>query len=112
MNMNMNILLRGFVSKEIRVYGSYVDKQGKTQKVSELTLAIRDSHNKEHVEFIPVTFFNQTELLQKYTTVGSQLLILCSLKQNTYTKQNQKVYAGIQLIGEEVQFLSSPKESQ
>lgn len=110
MNINQTIILRGFVSKEFHIYSLFVGKNAKEAKVGNFTLAIQNG--KDSADFLPITVFSPTcDLIERFTQVGTQLLIRCNLRNNVYKKKDGEdtLYCGgIQIICEEFQVLSQP----
>lgn len=114
MNINQTILLRGYVSKEYKTYSSFSGRNATESKVGSFTLGI--SNGKDTADFLPITVFSPTcDLIERFTQVGTQLLIRCNLKNNVYKKKNgnDTIYCGgIQIICEEFQVLSQPPEKK
>ena len=112
-NINQTIILRGYIAKEVNIYSHYINKNGQTCNVGQLTLGV--SNGTESADFLPITMFaKQCDLLSQYC-VGTQLLLGCSLKNNIYTKKsgNDTVYCGgIQIIAHNFQVLSKPKRNK
>ncbi len=107
--INQTVILRGYVAKEVKVYSTYKEK-GRIANVGNLTLAIQNGT--DNADFIPITLFGKIcDLLEQYTTKGTQLLLSCMIKNNVYTKEidGEKVYkGGIQVQCEEFQILGQP----
>lgn len=114
MNINQTIILRGYIAKEMAVYSNFIGKNGKESKVGSFSFGVQNGSEK--ADFLPITAFGQAcDLIQKYTQVGTQLLLSCRLQNNIYKKREGKedVYkGGIQIICEEFQILSQPKEKE
>lgn len=113
-NINQTIILRGYVAREVKVYSHYIGKNGETCNVGQLTLGV--SNSTENSDFLPITLFGrQCDLIEKYSHVGTQLLLGCSLKNNIYTKKSGKdtIYCGgVQIIAENFQVLSQPNKKR
>lgn len=108
--INQTVILRGYIAKEVAVYANFVDKNGKESKVGNVLLGIQNGTDK--ADFLPITFFAHTcELIEKYTQIGTQLLVSCRLKNNVY-KKNEEYKGGLQIICDEFQILSQPKEKE
>lgn len=108
--IDQTIILRGYVSKEIIAYGNYTGKDGKEAKVGTLSLGVQNGTDKS--DFLPITFFGHTyELIDKFTKKGTQLLLSCKLKNNLY-KKNDEYKGGVQIICDEFQILSQPKNEE
>lgn len=113
-NINQIIILRGYVAREVNVYSHYIDKNGQTCNVGQLTLGV--NNGTENSDFLPITMFGkQCDLIKKYSRVGTQLLLGCSLKNNIYTKKTGKdtIYCGgVQIIAQDFQVLSQPNKKR
>lgn len=108
--INQTIVLRGYVAQEVSVYSCFIGKDGKESKVGTLSLGVQNGTNK--ADFLPITFFGHTcDLINKFTVKGTQLLLGCKLKNNVY-KKDDEYKGGVQIICEEFQILSQPKNEK
>lgn len=109
-NLNNQVMLRGHLVKDVQV-SLYNDAKGNQKSVGRFTLAVKSGVNRNEVEFIPVTIFSGADVLAKYTRKGSQILVSCMLKNNTYEKKvkgkTETVYGGLELVCQGFEFLSS-----
>jgi len=65
------IFLLGRITKAVEI-----KSLGNDKKVANFTLAVNRNADREKVDFIPCSAWNKTaEVLEKYTTKGSQILI-------------------------------------
>lgn len=113
-NMNMNVILRGYVAQPVKQISSF-EKKGKECNMGVITLAVKPHSASDKTEFLPITVFDKVyNLLEKYTEVGSQILVSCTLHNNTYKKivkgKEKTEYRGLQIIGQDITFLSSPRK--
>ena len=108
--INQTVILRGYVSKEVITYGKFIGKDGKESKVGMLSLGVQNGTDK--ADFLPITFFGHTcDLIAEFTKIGTQLLLSCKLKNNVY-KKNNEYKGGVQIICDEFQILSQPKNEK
>lgn len=108
--INETIILRGYVAKEVVIYGNFIGKDGKESKVGTLSLGIPNGTDK--ADFLPITFFGHTcDLIDEFTAKGTQLLLNCKLKNNVY-KKNDEYKGGVQIICDEFQILSQPQNEK
>lgn len=111
-NLNNQVTLRGHLVKAVQL-SYYNDAEGNKKPVGRFTLAVKSGANRDDVEFIPVTIFGGADVLSKYTTKGSQILVSCMLRNNTYQKKvkgkMETIYAGLELVCSGFEFLSNPR---
>lgn len=111
-NLNNNLQVRGFLTKECTL-SYYQNSKNEKTAIAKFTLAVRDSSNKDNVEFLPFTVFGkQAETLAAYTVKGSQLLVSASVRTNSFTKKKGKIEETVyqlQLICNGYEFLGNPK---
>lgn len=114
MNINNNAVIRGHLVKAVQL-SHYNDAEGNKRPIGRFTLAVKSGSNRDDVQFLPITIFQGADVLAKYTQKGSQLLVSCTLRNNTYTKKvkgkEQTIYGGIELVCSGFEFLSNPRNS-
>jgi single-strand DNA-binding protein len=92
--------------------GNLTDDPKVTEKTTKFSIANNTGYGEyKNVNFIPVTTFKKTaEACGKYLSKGSKVLIRGELRQNRWEHEGKK-YDRLEIIAEEVEFLSTRKKS-
>lgn len=100
------IMITGRLTKDIEVYNSEKTTVGK------FTLAndIGYGDNKKTNFFKCVCFGNIVEVVNKYTSKGSKILICGELQEDNYTDKNGNKHNDVNIVVNEVEFLEKKKE--
>ena len=87
-------------------------KDTATTKVLKNTLAVKREFKKDETDFVNYTAFGKTaELLEKYTQIGSKLLIQGRLQIGSYEKDGIK-RSTADVIVENIEFIGGNKQNK
>ena len=105
--MNMNkIMITGRLTRNIEVYNS------EKTTVGNFTLANDTGYgDKKKTNFFKCVCFGKTvEVMEKYTSQGSKIIICGELQEDNYTDKNGNKRKDVKIIVNEVEFLEKKKE--
>lgn len=100
------IIITGRLTKDVEVHNS------EKTSVGTFTLAndVGYGDNKKTNFFRCVCFGKTTEVMNKYTSKGSKILICGELREDNYTDKNGDKRNAVKIIVSEVEFLEKKKE--
>lgn len=100
------VFISGRLTRDVEV-----KELGNDKKVAKGTLAVSDGYKEnQKTSFYDLEIWNKTaDIMDKYTSKGSEIVIFGRLKQETWEKDGQKK-TNIKIIVEEVKLESKSKE--